>query len=313
MLWKDIKFSIRKYYIYVLMPAIFIMFFTKFNAKVANTSPDVLKVAIISNDKMMSQYIENTQGAFKISYYVEDLANGYKIVENKNDVDAFVFYDEKSKIIKVVENKSTTNSKYVGSVLKQILNKTDFQIKYIGEYQPDINNMDKFKYLLNSFTFILTFVCILLPYKMFVDEKKTLSALILSPIKNYEIIFSKTICTILLFSIDALFFYVSQGISIKEIILLFLVGLIYISLGMFMGIFSDSKKVSVMFYPFMFIVMIFPSFLTKPFNKLSNAFYNAIENNWIFVLDMLILLIVFSIMILIVNYIFMLKLRRERI
>jgi hypothetical protein len=148
---------------------------------------------------------------------------------------------------------------------------------------------------------------------MFIDEKKTMNALVFSPIKNYEIIIAKTVSTILLFCFATLFFHVSQELSLKETFLIFLIGLIYIPIGLLMGIFTDNKIVSAIFYPIMLISIVFPIALKNALEKITKVYDMAMSNNWSFIVDSFILIIIFLMMMLLVNYVFLLKLRRERV
>ena len=305
MLWKDINFIMKNYYKYIVIVIIFLVILSKFNSSSTSNMNDSVKIYTLVNDTIVNNVVESNKEFFVVEK-IENLEQGYKKINENKDVDAIVFWNKDKESIDIYQNTNKGND--IKVVLNQMINKLDYELKYIGNNSED--EKLRLENLITKFSFIAIFVCLIIPYKMIVDERKYMKAIVFSPIKNYSIILSKVICTILLYSIILLYFYFAENLSIKELILFSLNGLLFIPIGTIMGVMSESKIASIISLIIMFMC---PVIMSNIINNNMDGILYLLNDNYMFLMVGILAVIIFIAINIIATYIFNIKLRRDRV
>jgi len=235
----------------------------------------------------------------------------------KKDLDAFVFYQEDKNSLQVIVNPLSSKSQDIKFIFQNLKNNTDYTLKTLNKKSDVVVDKsavenEKLRNIFNSFSFILTIVCLFIPYKMLVDEKNTLTAIVFSPVKNNSILLSKIMYTCLLYLLGCLYSMFSFDLSINTVIVLFLLGPIYCVFGLLSGIFCKSKYISYLFYPLSTVLIILPMIINKmlDYKKIIDSLNNDIV---VLLCTISIELLLFMVLYFGLNYVFKMKLRRNRI
>lgn len=306
MYWKELTYGFKKYCTYLIITIFVAMFLNKFAVISIDTQKDSLNVITINSDKEANEFMKNFLTDVKISH-VSSIDTGIADINGKTKADAFVYYIKDT--LQVIINPTSTKSQDIDFIFSQFKTNTDYSLNLMDENRETQSENDRLKNIFNSFSFVLTFLCILIPYKMFIDEKKTLKALLFSPIKNNSILSAKILTTSLLLAVACLFFLVAYDLSLNLISVLFLFGMLYILFGLLFGIFSDRKVISFVLYPVLILITLSSMIMN---NKMDYVSLITILNEDIYKLlgvqGLLFLAMFYSL-----TYVFKVKLRRDRI
>ncbi len=311
MYWKELTYGFKRYGIYLVIAVFMAVFLSKFTVISVNIQNDVLKVMTVKNDMKANDFLKKLSDDIQITS-ISDIKKGLNQINSQKNMDVFVYFERNSKVLQIVINPKSSKSKDIDFLFRQFKTNTDYQLNILEKKEGTQSENERYKNIFNSFFFILTFVCVLIPYKMFVDESKTLKAIILSPVKNNSILTAKILSTSLIFSVACLYFLVSYDLSLNVILILFLVGLLYSLFGILFGIFSDRIVISFIFYPILIIITILPMILNNMLDYVS--LINTLNND----MSKLLLILCFQILIFLILFygltvVFKLKLRSERI
>jgi hypothetical protein len=181
---------------------------------------------------------------------VASVEEGMVMVE-KSMVDAFVIKDEKTIIFR---NERSTKSYYVRPILESVLYEKRIQIEYVGE--EHVKRRDVFPLF-----FLFVFVAFGTTALLFQDDRKVINAILLSPVKNRDIVLSKVcVVVILLVLLDLFYLFYVDAVKLNLFLVVLVIGLDYAAIGTLLGIFYDNKYISSLVYPFMLLLTILPFF-----------------------------------------------------
>lgn len=311
MYWKELNFGFLKYYGFLLMSIIMVMFLSKYNSVLVDVKSESINILTVGNDKKTNDLLSNTIPEASI-VNVSDHNEGLTKINNSNDMVAYIFHENDNNSFQVILNPKSSKAVDVNGIFENLKNTTEYSLKVLNKELDSADENNNLRNIFNSFSFILTFVCLFVPHKMYTDEKNTLVAIVLSPIKNSTILPAKIISTCLIYFVGCLYFTYSFNLSINVFIVLFLLGPIYSVFGLLAGILSKNKYISYSFYPISALLILLPFFINRMLNYKKIIY--ALENNVITLLmTVSFQLIIFFILFLCLNNIFKVSLRRERI
>jgi hypothetical protein len=233
---------------------------------------------------------------------VNSYEEGKHLVE-RGVVDAFVFIENDK--ITVLRNGRSMSSYYVRPIIEKMTNPPTVKIEYVGnEAVADIS----------SVSMLFAFVCFGLPSLLFQDDKDTIKALIFSPVKNRTILLSKVGTSAFMFSLLGIFYlFFIDAMKLNLFLAIFAIGLLYIAVGTFLGIFSDNKYVSALTYPLMLFLVILP-LISNPVTDMMNETLDAcLFSSTIPVPQLIVLFLAFTILLLFDLHIFKIKIARMKI
>jgi hypothetical protein len=311
MYWKDLTVGFKKYYGFLIVAVIMVMFLTKFNAVMGDDKSESMKILTMTNDNAANELLINAISDVELTH-ISTQNEGLSMINSSKNLDAFVLYQKENNLLTVIINPQSSKSQDLKFIFENLKTSTEYSLKVLDKQIIATVENEKLRNIFNSFSFILTLVCLFVPYKMLVDEKNTLTSIVFSPVKNSNILASKIMYTCVLYLIGCLYFMASFDLSIKIIAVLFLLGPIYCVFGLLPGIFCKSKYISYLFYPLSFVVMMLPMIIGKMLDY-KNIIDSLNNNNVTLICTMLFELLLFVVLYYGLNYVFTLKLRRERI
>lgn len=311
MYWKEMQVIFRKYYGFLLVAIIMVMFFSKFNSVITDAKGESLKILVIKEDKIVTEILSNYASNIEFTY-VSNQNEGINIMKNKSDIDAFVYYQEKNNALQVIINPISSKSKDIQFIFQNIKYSTDYKLTILNKESNAQEENERLRNIFNSFSFILTLVCFFIPYKMLADEKNTLTAIVLSPVKNSTILLAKIMSVCLLYSVGCFYFMISFDLSIKIIVILFLIGAILSLFGLLAGIFSNNKYITYLFYPLTGIIIMLPFVINKMIDY-KNLIWTLNNSISAFLLIVLLEILIFVIFYIALNFVFKVKIRRDRV
>jgi hypothetical protein len=188
---------------------------------------------------------------------------GMQMVE-KGLVDAFVLVATGEEPV-VYRNSRSLAGYLVRAAIEDAFYPVQLDIEFVGSSPTRISWI----YIL------LTLAGFGIPSLLFQDDKAVFKALVFSPVSNAKIVLSKFFASAITFLLALIPVYVivSDTQSIIFMVVLFFIGLVYISLGTLFGVFSGNSSISYLTHPIQLLLIILP---LLP-NPLSNALQETLE------------------------------------
>lgn len=297
MIKKELYFIATKHWITIAVSMVILIITSSLN-----TAPKlgVPEVAFL-RDEIALSIEQQTEDQLKIKF-VDNLHQGKELVRQAL-VDAFVFVEHEQIII--LRNEQSIKSYYVRPIIQRIVSPSEIKLKYVQAEREEVT----FDHLF----FLFALVCFGLPPLLFKDDLGLLELILLSPIKNWKILFSKMIASALVFLLITLFYlYLIDSIRLNLLLGVFIIGLGYIALGTLLGIFIGNKYLEYLSYPLIFIVIIIP-ILSSPIAAILNNILRFFVDSERFLRADLIMMIAFITLITLLDvFLFELKVRRMK-
>lgn len=311
MYWKEMTYGFKKYHIYLIIAILMAMFLSKLNVlSLAPQDAGRLRILALSGDATAAAFLEKhfPEAEVMVATGYEE---GMKLLNSKKDTDVLVYHQKKDDSLKVIINPISDKSNYLEYIFGMYRVETDYTLKVLEPKGNAVTEAERLRNIFNSFSFVLTFICLMMPYRMMADERKTLTALVFSPADNNAILWAKLLCTAFIYSVACLYFMVAFDLPASLISVVFLLGLIYSVLGMAAGIFSDYKVVSIMFYPLFLGMTILPMVINRVVDY--PAVIRILNTDlWAMAVALLSQLVLLAIVCYSLGLLFKLKLRKER-
>ncbi len=303
MLRKEFFFIIKKHWLYILVSILVLIMLVDYSPSAKIGIPNVV---LLRDNEIESILYEKIKPLFR-TQYVETLGKGKSIVA-KSMADAFIFVEKDSGIIHIVRNDKSSLSYYVKPLVEQALNESRIKIVYIGKDSSDINK------LVNSIYFIFSLICFFISVQLFKDDDKVFDALMLTPITIKRIVLTKCAAVATVLTMMVLCYTIVLGELRVGFMLMFLsIGLIYIAIGILIGIFVNNKLISLLSYPLILLFIILPQIPNSAMGQLNSILENTLISDILPIYVILILLVLFVLMIAFDIWTFDLKTRRSRI
>lgn len=160
---------------------------------------------------------------------------------------------------------------------------------------------------------IVVFIAFCLPFKFFEYDKNTLEMILCSPIRNNNILYAKYLCIVCILLISTILYALKLQVNIYLMIILFLIGMLCISIGSIAGIFNDNKWVGYMVYLVSLLLMMIPTIFKKEYVIVLKSLNYILQDNKLLLMSTLILVASNFILFLILVVLWNKKLRRMRL
>jgi len=294
MIKKDMYFTVTKHWIIIIPLIIFIM--------INSLHPQVEKptVAVLGNfEPKIEKKINEMLNVEKVDSVKE---GKYKV--ERSIVDAFVLIEDGK--VTIFRNDNSIRSYYVKPAIEKVLNTSPIQIKYLDKENVKKEDI----YFLFS---LFIFIAFALPALLFQDEKDVIDAILLSPVKNREIVLSKVkTTTIILVLLNFFYLFYVGTLKLNLFFVIVAIGLIYVAIGTFFGIFYDNKYISFLIYPLMLFFVILPLFPNPLSGWIKEIIDLCIFSSKIPLLSIIKLFITFIILLLLSIFAFEIKIKMRR-
>lgn len=297
MIKKELYFIATKHWITITV-AVFILIITgSLNNSQTIETP---KVAVLMKGFADSLY-NNIENELEVKV-VTSLEEGKQMVHD-TQVDAFVYIENEDIII--LRDEKRIQSYYVKPIIQSVISPSEIELKYV--------QLDESDQTFDNLFFMFALVCFALPPLLFRDDWEVLKLILLSPIRNMNIVLSKMIASSsILLLITLLYLYMIDNMKFNLFIGIFIIGLLYTSIGTFFGVFVENKYLEYLTYPLVLIVMILPLLSNSISSFLNNTLRLYLTSDIILSINLFILIAIFLIITLLDVYLFGLRIRRMK-
>jgi len=297
MIKKELYFIATKHWITIVIAA-FIFIITSS----LNYTGDIDKpVVTVLADEFTDHFYKDLESELELNI-IDSIEKGKEMVQSGR-ADAFVYRDNNNIII--LRNEKSVRSYYVRPIIQSILSSTEIELEYVHIKE----SVEKF----DNLYFMFALVCFALPPLLFKDDWKVLKLILLSPIKNKNIVISKMIASsLILILLTFLYLYMIDSMKISLFICIFILGLLYVSVGTLFGIFIKEKYLEYFTYPLIVIIMVLPMLSNSLSDFLNSTLQLCLSSNNIISINMMKITALIFIIFFLNIYFFKLRIRRLR-